>query len=407
MNGRLLMLNNQNKDTWCVNPYLHLAIEPSGEMIPCCVNVKHYRTDSGSKTFAEESILNFWNSKDRKELINQLENGIKAKGCKNCWQEEAAGKESKRIRDNREWAHINLKEVQTPVSMYLALGNLCNLKCRICHGDRSSVFADEETKISWVNKALLNVFHNQTTGRKSFSPDNEKFWDEILPLLSNVKRLDFSGGEPLYVKNHWKIIKHVVGNNLSKDQVLHYNTNGTIFPEQYINLLNTFKSVDFCISIDAIDKKFEYIRHPANFAEVNANIDKFVAARDTAPNVWSLQSTMSVSIFSIWDIAETYEYCRDKTLMMYMNFVHDDRSIKFMPRGLKDAIIERLLKHTSKYLDWIQNRDIIIAYLNNSKYNAIQWKLFWREVKQRDAYRKESFAETFPDYYEEIKKWLT
>lgn len=400
------MLNNQNKHTWCINPYIHLAVEPSGGVIPCCVSVDHYLTDDGSKTVSQESIINFWNSKDRQRLINDLESGKQAPGCKYCWREEAAGKISKRMRDNEEWKDVDLSTNQQPVYMYLALGNLCNLECRICGPDRSSVFAKEESKISWVNNLKMKLFNDPGAAKRSFDSSNKHFWEDILPFLSEVKRLDFSGGEPLYVKSHWKIIKHVVDNGYSKDQVIHYNTNGTIFPEQYVEQLNTFKTVDFCISIDGVGKKFEYIRHPANFEEVNNNIDRFVLTRDTSKTPWTLQSTLSVSIFNIWDIAETYDYCRDKTLNMYLNFVHDNRSIKFMPRKLKDLIIERLLQHESKYADWAQNRDIIIAYLNNSKYNAIQWKLFWREVKQRDEYRKESFADTFPDYYKEIEKYL-
>ena len=336
-------------DTRCVNPHIHLAVEPSGRVIPCCVSVDHYNTDSGSKTIAQEPIINFWNSTDRQKLIKQLESGKQAPGCKYCWREEAAGKVSKRMRDNEEWKHVQISKDQQPVYIYLALGNLCNLKCRICGPDRSSVFADEESKISWFNNTQMKLFNDPIAARRSFDADNENFWGNILTMLSQVKRLDFSGGEPFYVKNHWKIIKHVVSNGWSSDQFLHYNTNSTIFPEQYIGLLEMFKAVDICISIDGVDKEFEYIRHPANFDEAERTIERFCQVRDHSKIQWSIQATVSVSAFSIWNFANTYEYCRDKSLSIYVNFVHDNRSIKFFPRELKNTLIKRLQAHSSKY----------------------------------------------------------
>lgn len=400
------MLNEFNKNTWCVNPYINLAVEPSGEMIPCCMSSKKYKTDKGSKTLDQEPIINFWNSKDRQDLIDQLENGIKAKGCEYCWKEEEAGKISKRQRDNQEWQGEEIKRDRLPAIMYLALGNLCNLKCRICYGDRSSVIADEEKKISFVNRTLFNIFHDQTSGQKSFSNDNDNFWENIFTLLPNVKRIDFSGGEPFYVKNHKKIIAHLVETGLSCNQILHYNTNGTIYPKDQIEILNNFKFIDISISIDGVNEKFEYIRHPAKFSEVDKNIDDFCQTRDKNNKKWSLQATLTISAFNIWDFVETFEYCRSKTLSVFLNFVHDGRGIKILPIELKNKIIERLLNHDSRYADWIHHREIVINYLNNHSFSKIQWKLFWREVSQRDKFRKESFKDTFPDYYREIEKYL-
>ena len=400
------MRNENNKHSWCVNPYLTLGTIPSGEVVPCCMSFKQYKTDAGNKTVGEESILNFWKSKDRQQFIADLASGKQMPECSNCWKEESAGKESKRVRDNAVWAGLVTGNIQDPVNMYLALGDLCNLKCRICGPDRSSVWVEEESKISWYSNIKLKLFNDPKETRKSFSSSNINFWKDILPLMPTITRIDLSGGEPLYVKNHWKLIKHCVDNDLSKNQIIHYSTNGTIFPEKYISYLNAFKTVEMYISLDSIGQEFNYLRHPGNFVEVDENINKFCQVRDSKITNWDLGGTISISAFSVWNFPATFEYCKSKGITVYVNIVHDTRSMKFLPRKLKDTIIERLLAHTSEYAEWTSQRDQIILYLNNHSYNPILWKLFWKEVRQRDTFRGESFETTFPEYYEAIKPYL-
>ena len=62
-----------NEHSWCVNPYINVSIHPSGVIKPCCMANYSYVTDSGSGYLNQENIINFWNSKDRKKFISDLE----------------------------------------------------------------------------------------------------------------------------------------------------------------------------------------------------------------------------------------------------------------------------------------------------------------------------------------------
>ena len=83
-------------------------------------------------------------------LRRQFRAGEKPVTCNRCWQEEDAGRASKRI-----YSKIRLKELadqvdyanDTPDQLWfvdLKLGNICNLKCRICGSWSSSKWAQEE-----------------------------------------------------------------------------------------------------------------------------------------------------------------------------------------------------------------------------------------------------------------------
>ncbi len=261
----------------CVNAYMNLDIRNTGELSPCCMSSHRYKTDRGSKNLSQESIIEFWNSDDRKKLISKLDKGIKISSCSSCWAEEAAGKESKRIRDNKIFQDTMLDKTMLPLVASLELGNKCNIKCRICSSQQSTTFAAENLKI--IPKPLRFLVRPDQAQIDSFLPENHYFWNDILELLPNVIKFDFSGGEPLLIEHHWTLIKKLVDNGWSRKQRIHYNTNGTVFPSKYIDLLNEFEIVDIQISTDGIGKRFEYMRHGAKWDKVERTLDRFIEIR--------------------------------------------------------------------------------------------------------------------------------
>jgi radical SAM protein with 4Fe4S-binding SPASM domain len=397
------MLNENNKHSWCVNPYISIVLEPNGKMVPCCKNSNiNYKTDNGSDTIDKESIKNFWYSESRVKFLNDLEKGIRHKSCSSCWQEEDSGKTSYRQRCNMWWEGLAKDVNQSPSVLYIASGNTCNLKCRICDIDRSSKFLEEEKNISLIGNLRVRFNKDIKTGKQSYKDDNDYFWADILEFLPNIEYITFSGGEPLFVKNNQKLIEILVEKGYSKNISISYCTNGTIYLEKTMRLLKDFKSVNINFSIDGINDRFRYLRHPGNFREWEQITERIKLENPK----WLLFSIISISTFNIWYLAETYEYCMDRGLHPNLNLVYGMRGIDSIPDELKNKIISNLLQHKSKYDEWGKDRDSIISFLKTSKYNLMKWKLFWRECKQRDTYRNEKFEDVFPEYFTELKRYL-
>jgi MoaA/NifB/PqqE/SkfB family radical SAM enzyme len=399
----------EKSKTFCVNPYLNLSVHPEGTIKPCCMSAITYETENGNRTLNQASILEFWNSKTRQDTIDRLNAGEQIPGCVSCWKEENAGKQSKRIRDNKNYANTELSKDMLPVVVDLAIGNLCNIKCRICGPSHSSPWMLEEAKIHFPND--IKKYTNQEkwiSYKKSFDYDNKFFWEDIVKLLPNVIKFDFAGGEPLYIEKHWDIVKLCVENGWSKNQHIHYNTNGTIYPEKYMHLLEQFKIIDIQVSSDGVDKKFEYLRHPAKWEAVEGNIDKFIVARNQNKTEWLFSICVSISAFNVYDFFETFEHYASKGLSMYINLVHDHRGIRILPPQLKKLIIAKLMSTESKYqpVQWIHERDMVCKHLENTSYNEHDWKEFCKEIQIRDNIRNESFEETFPEYHQIIKDFL-
>lgn len=397
-------------DTFCVNAYLNLNVHPSGVVKPCCMSNKEFVTDRGDTRLNQASIMDFWNSKDKKKFIADLDSGIKLQECQACWKEEESGKASKRIRDNKNFQNRDLNENMLPLVVDLSMGNLCNLKCRICSPTHSSQWMSEEARIYFSNDKN-NYFKEQRwkDSKESFSESNDFFWKDILALLPNVVKFDFAGGEPFYIDKHWNIIKMCVDNGWSKNQHIHYNTNGTIYPEKYIHLLEQFKIVDIQVSSDGIGEKFEYLRHPANWQTSEEVIDKLIKIRNSSNTEWLIGACLSLSVYNVYDIFETFEhYAAKDDVRIYINIVHDHSGSRILPEGLKKIIVDKLQNTQSKYKSsqWEKEKTMICNHLNNSSFNDYDWKNFWKEVKMRDAIRNESFEDTFPEYYNHMKNYI-
>ena len=391
----------------CVNAYMNLSIHPTGGVRPCCMSDKFLTTDAGENSLDKASINDFWFSQSRKDFAKDLESGKRIPECKACWQEEDAGKDSKRIRDNKEYEGRTFDFQSLPVVLDLSMGNLCNLKCRICSPRHSTPWLREEAELNSPND--IKGYMKQPEwiiAKESFEPTNNFVWEDIKELLAHAERFDFAGGEPFYIPAHWKMIEHSVNNGYSKNQYLHYNTNGTIFPEKYINLLNQFQTVDIQISSDGIGKKFDYLRHGSPFETCEENIDKFINARDNSSTTWYVGACLSLSAFNAWDIFETYEHYASKGIRMYINTVHDHHGVRVLPKKTKQKIIEKIKNTTSKhdYQDWEKQKLMICNLLSNTSGTDYDWKNFWKEILMRDKIRNESFADTFPEYYHILKE---
>jgi len=403
------MIAENNKKSWCANPYLNISVQPNGTVKSCCMSTLTFVTDAGKETLDKASVLKFWNSKTRHQMIDDLANGIQIPECSACWKEEAAGKESKRIRDNRTYQNRELTKETLPLVVDLSMGNLCNIKCRICSPNHSTPWVIEQAKIS--NPSNPKKYTNDIKWipfKESFDENNNYFWDDIVKLLPNAERLDFAGGEPFYIEKHWDVVKMCVTNGWSKKQHIHYNTNGTIYPEKYISLLDEFKIVDIQVSTDGVGEKFEYMRHGADWQKSEQVIDKLCNVRDTSTTEWIVGVCISVSAFNVYDFFETYEHYAAKGVQIYVNIVHDHHGIKFLPDELKKIIINKLQTSTSKYKQqqWQKESNMIERHLSNTLYNKQEWKEFWRELKMRDTLRNETFETTFPEYYNIMKNFL-
>ena len=149
----------------------------------------------------------------------------------------------------------------------LRLGNTCNLSCRMCPAESSSNLVKDLQTLE--NKTFSSDFFENTTWYKS-----KEFWNQLLLLSRDFKKVYLAGGEPFLIKESWEFLKELIKNGKSNDITLYYSTNLTVIPKEAYDVWPNFKKVILSLSIDSTEKSYEYIRFPMKWNKVMSNLKK-------------------------------------------------------------------------------------------------------------------------------------
>ncbi len=385
-------MNPSNKHTWCINAFHSLSASTIGETRPCCM----YRpTTKTNLQLGKDKISDHFNNKEIINLRKDLTNGIRHIGCTRCWQEEDAGRESKRIRDNKNYTGIE----QGLLYLDMALGNQCNIKCRTCGPHSSSQWLKEAYETKYNKFVTLEVYNQEVKKYSTSYEDDSNLWSDLENYLDNIKILEFYGGEPLLNKKMWKILELCVEKDIAKKIELRYATNGTLWPDQ-VELWKHFKHVDLSFSIDGLENKFEYLRHMAKWKDFTRN---FITATNFSSNVkihWCV-TISNLNIYYLGDIIkEYYEKYAKKGVGLYLNLLHAPLhfNVGIMPENIKKEISSILNQIPKEYSHAWRQLPGIIEFMNNGCTTLSEWDNFFTEIKTTDQYRNQDYSQVFPEF---------
>ena len=378
------MVDKYIKSNICPLPWTSLEVDVNGSASPCCLykgtipNYKVYETDL--KTIQKSEYMEL--------LRKQFRIGNKPIGCQSCWQEEDAGKTSKRM--NSLYKMKNSLQNWTPNSesslkfIDFKLGNVCNLKCRICGSWSSSRWAQEEMDYGKNPVAKKNLKEGGWPKRQP------QFFDDIKEYLADAEYFEFTGGEPFMIRDHFKILMHCVEKGYAKNIDIHYNTNGTHLPPRDIfDLWKYFKRVEIAFSIDDVGEQFQYQRHPANWREVNHNLVEF---KTYQTHNMEFQICTTISIFNIFSLAKISLWVAQyQPKFFYVNtcFDPDVFNIQTLPKQVKNIVNSRY----SMLTDFQPTLRFMNSVHRDSEEIREQRKA---RILQTDKYREENFGDVFP-----------
>jgi MoaA/NifB/PqqE/SkfB family radical SAM enzyme len=387
-------------DSICILPWISIETSPVGTVRPCCLAKDEITKPTGEKYLLKEHTLEeIYQSEYMQSLRQEFLSGNKPSTCDRCWEEEAAGRTSKRIN-----SRVRLKEYYDQVDWHnlnpdqlwfidLKLGNICNLKCRICGSWSSSKWVQEEIDYvpDLVNRKehLAYKFLQQGAWPRE-SPD---FWENLKSLLPNIRYFEFTGGEPFLIQQHFDLLEYAVEHGHSQHIDIHYNTNGTVFPDA-ADLWSKFNRVEIAFSIDNVGERFELERYGADWLEVQENLNKFSAMRSKKITT-QLCTTMNVQ--NVYYLPEICDWANTQDFdYIYFNMLHDPwhMNIGRMTPAAQQLVIERLTNHKfhTRYRAEIER---IIQFIRNG--SGSDGQKFLTTMKLADQYRKQSFAETHPE----------
>ena len=180
---------------------------------------------------------------------------------------------------------------------------------------------------------------------------------------------------------------------------IHYNTNGTQWPEGAEKIWRHFKTVEIAFSIDDIGQRFEYQRSNAVWTEVCENLDRFRDLKQIYPNI-ILQVCTTVNVFNVRyldQVAQWIDRNRESFNFVYWNMMHDAWyfSIATLPDSAKQAIAEHL-NTADVPVQYRGEFDKIIDFMQRGA--STDGSMLQIKVRDLDRKRGQNLADVAPEF---------
>lgn len=316
----------------CLYPKIGLTIEADGGVKLCSsssVNLFNLKDKN-------QNIKDLWNSTLYQEIRNSHTQGIFPEACNVCQRAEQKGEPSKReyfLNSRlRKYGDDKVENLLTEKAnnirfISVAFSNDCNLACSMCSG-----------------------FYSQSWQRKSFQPDDKrhlpfKLTDqhlmELIELSANCDSLLIKGGEPFMEERLPSFLEEVFSKTDSP--FVYIQTNGTFFNQEISKLLNKYP-INIGISIDGVDKTYEWIRG-FPFSKIKENIESFLKV--TKGEVWLNYTHSIFNLYNLSPFLNFYQGLREKfpnKVFLELGSIarqpHNDP--KALPKNLRESILSSL-----------------------------------------------------------------
>jgi molybdenum cofactor biosynthesis enzyme MoaA len=377
--------------TFCVLPWIHLATNASGNLRVCCNSIpgKNFVVKDDGKPYKlnKDNLQEAWNSEVYLNIRKQMLNGNRPDMCERCFREEDAGINSARQAWNEKWKEEKEYTMYAPFYIQyidIRLGNLCNLKCRMCNPYSSNMWVKE-----WhlVNHALDTTEYERLS--KMNWPEDEKTWENLFSIAHTVEEIYLTGGEPTIIKEQHKLLDYFIEQNTAKDIKLKYNTNLTNVPKNLIDKWKNFKKVQLNCSIDAIEELDRYIRYPSNWKKIQENFNKIVKLKNVKAEIHC-----TVQMYNILHLNKLIEWSLPYNVKIYFNILNhpEELNIRVLPNDLKKLAEKRLQPYF--HLEKVNG---IIDYMWAEDWSDKMSKFIFY-TKELDKSRNENLIKIVPEF---------
>lgn len=254
----------------CPLPWIQVSILPDGRVRLCChSNTSNINKSEKLKSYyiQTDSLREILSSSWLRDIRKQFANGAIPESCSFCFCQESHHSDNPvdHYRMNFGNPEEGMFEGGPKVRLLdLSLTRICNLQCLMCSPKFST--------------GLESLYQKTMLGEQiCHDPFDLGFieTEDFHLLTKDLNAILFQGGEPFLSSLHIPILENLIDRGLSSRISLNYITNGTIpLDSRVLELWKKFANVQLEVSLDDVESRAEYIRHPLKWDKFKANFQE-------------------------------------------------------------------------------------------------------------------------------------
>lgn len=388
--------------TFCSSPWFHMRINNSGTYEPCRWMSKMADTRVNIVRNIKNMSPTTYFQTEMAPLRDNLLQGQLPAICTDCRVMEQYGKTSGRqrqllkvgvmseyfekslasspMRPSFDYSNSNQGHTTHDVTDWqIDLGNYCNGACVFCDPESSSTLATEFKKLGLIDQlppsswcedpVLLNQFVDNLVGS------------------ADLQYLHFLGGETVITPGFKKILSALIDAKLSKQIVVGFTTNLTVWSDPIVELLKQFRQVNLGMSIETLTAVNDYVRYPSQQASTKKILDQWV--KIASEQEWLTQLRVTPTCLSVHDLTTVYDYAWQNNIAVEScNFLNRP---EFLRIGVLPTQVRKEIANELKI--WIDGHTVstVAQIVNTRDPNVAQVQI------AQDAISYLNYLETAPD----------
>lgn len=373
---------------FCVLPWTGFELEPDGVVKNCIIS----KETIGN--IHQNSIEDILQSKKNLEIKAQMLNKEFPNNCAGCYfQEKDRATSFENISSRLYYAkelgpHINNNLLDNKNNFDLSHVDLrwtnhCNQACVYCSPEYSSKWATELGETIKSNKQ---------------AKDQVKKY--VFKNIKKLKNIYLAGGEPMLMNDNKEFLTLLLEHN--PDVHIRVNTNLSSTKTGVFQLLCKFKNVHWTVSVESMDKEYEYIRYHGSWKDFIKNL-KHIQTLNHKISFNMLYFILNYkSIFDCIDYFKSIGFHNNSFILgplIYPLFF----DVRHLPKNIKKEVItmfeNKIAEQPGFYLQ--NSLENCLKYLTEDGFNA-NIELTRQNIKKMDLRRKLDSEKVFPELYKEV-----
>jgi radical SAM protein with 4Fe4S-binding SPASM domain len=374
--------------SFCVLPWTGFELEPNGNVKNCIISKE--KLGNIEQQDIESVLLGEKNTALKEKMLADQ----KPNNCSGCYLQEEGRNNissiSSRLYYTKELApyiDTNLYNSAENFSLHhvdLRWTNHCNQACVYCGPTYSSKWAQElDVKI------------------KSNTDARTRVKEYVFKNIKQLKNVYLAGGEPMLMNENKVFLETLLKENPAVS--IRVNTNLSSTSTGIFDLLCKFKNVHWTVSVETIEKEYEYVRYHGSWRDFLTNL-KQIQQLDHKITFNMLYFVLNYkSLFLTVDFFKQLGF-HENSFVIGPLYNPEYLNILNLPNIILDDIKKLFSLRIETSEHYLKNSyQNILRYISHTPWNK-NINSFRKNISLLDIRRKQSAEETFPELFKELER---